>query len=129
MKNRFDKANITILRDDEGCGAVSAISMADIVVYSMVGTPSMMALMLGVPALSYYDKIDETPDPIMKNYLNEFVFEDQDALIAKIKEILNGEVSPCLREEDKKKLNHYLDNKGLARLQSIVSDIILHPIK
>ena len=52
------------------------------------------------------------------------MFDDQDAFIAKIKGILNGEESPCLRKEDKEQLSRYLDNKGLARLQHIISNIV-----
>jgi hypothetical protein len=123
VKKKLDNSDISMV-GAQNFDVMSVISMADIVIYHMVGTPSMLALMLDIPALSFYYHIDEIPDPIMKNYLNELVFDDQDAFIAKIKGILNGEESPCLRKEDKEQLSRYLDNKGLARLQHIISNIV-----
>ena len=123
LKEGLEKANITILNDTK-IDVMSVIGIADIVIYSMVGTPSMMALMAGIPTLCYYDYIDETPDPIMKHYLNDLIFDDQEMLIKRIQEILNGDESGLLKSEDKKKLNHYLDFNGLERLQATVADII-----
>lgn len=123
LEKRFGDANIGIL-NDRRMDVISVLSMADIVVYSMVGTPNMMALMAGIPALCYYDHIDETPDQIMKYYLNELVFDDEEKLIKRISKILSGDESAELKSEDKKKLNHYLDLKGLERLQGIIGDVV-----
>ncbi|MBI2027167.1 MAG: hypothetical protein HYS98_05115, partial [Deltaproteobacteria bacterium] len=123
IKRKFEKASIVILaieKYDTG----SVLSRADIVVSNMVGTPSMLAHMLGIPSFSYYQKIEESPDPIMKNYLNEFIFEDQDKLIEKIAQVLAGKESPQLRVEEKKKINHYLDSQGLYRLRSRIAAIV-----
>ena len=123
LRRQFEDLNISVMSREE-VDVIAVISLADVVVYSTVGTPSMIALMFDIPGLSYYDFIDDTPDPIMKKYQDELVFDDQEKLIGKIEKIIDGYDSPRLMVEDKKWLNHYLDVNGLERLQSIIADLV-----
>ena len=103
---------------------MSILSVSDIVVYNRVGTPTMIALLLDIPAFSFSDNIDDIPDPIIKHYVNEFAFEDQKLLIEKMEKVVNGKNPQKLAEKHKQLLNHYSDKKGLERYQKYIGDII-----
>ena len=105
---------------------MSVMSLADIVVYNRVGTPSMIALLLDIPSFCFYDKVAETPDPIIKNYINVLAFDDSEKVLDRIAKILNGEKAPQLTMEHKKLLDPFMDNNGLERFKSVVTDIIVN---
>jgi len=121
-KKMKDRGVFVVNRDT--CDVMTVINGADIVVYNRVGTPSMVALLLDIPTLSFYDNVAETPDPIMKHYVDELVFEDEAKILDKIKKILNKESLPHLTAEHKKLLNHHMDHNGLERFQTLMANLV-----
>ena len=79
-----------------------------------------------IPTFCFYDKVGETPDPIIKNYINVLAFDDSEKVLDRIAKILNGEKAPQLTMEHKKLLNPFMDNNGLERFKSVVTDIIVN---
>ena len=63
---------------------------------------------------------------IIKNYINVLAFDDSEKVLDRIAKILNGEKAPQLTMEHKKLLNPFMDNNGLERFKSVVTDIIVN---
>ncbi|KKR79531.1 MAG: hypothetical protein UU24_C0006G0025 [Candidatus Nomurabacteria bacterium GW2011_GWA2_40_9] len=125
IKKTLEDLQIPILTRDK-YDLSFIFSAADIVVSNMTATPSMIALMLDIPSFFYFKNIKQTPDPIMRNYLNELIFEDPERLIKKIKDVSEGAAYAHLSNEEKKKINYHLDTNGLIRLRSIITEITNH---
>ena len=53
-------------------------------------------------------------------------FDDSEKLLDRMGKILNGEKAPQLRMEHKKLLDPFMDNNGLERFKSVVTDIIVN---
>jgi hypothetical protein len=128
LKNRFEEKNIVLLSRAKFDNIMQVFSFTDIVIYNIVGSPSMLANLLGIPCFSFYDRIEETADPIMKNYLNTLVIDDREKLFTQIEQVLENKECVQLTHEHKQLLNHHSDNKGLERFQKLVNEIVLNKL-
>lgn len=125
IKKQFDLAQISLL-PREHYDISSVLSMADIVVTNMINTPLMIALMSDIPSFAFVQSTENIYDPIMKKYVNKIIFENKNIFFEELQKTLDKEESTFLSTEEKKKINHYNDTRGLFRLKAIVSGIANH---
>ena len=74
LKKMMNEEGVIFTNRTDYDDLMSILFLADIVVYNRVGTLTMIALLLDIPAFSFCDNADDIPDPIMKHYVNDLVF-------------------------------------------------------